>query len=185
MKLMVKNMVCDRCRSVLKNEFSNADIPVEEIRLGEIRFSEGGESQLGRIEEILTDHGFELIADREAILVELVKKSLMEKLNANNAMNVNLSEFLARRLNREYSIISKVFRRHQGMTVEKYFIRLKIERAKEFIQMKDRTFSEIAYELNYSSGNHLAKQFKAITGMSMSAYRNIRYGNRKPLDKIV
>ncbi len=185
MKLMVKNMVCDRCRSVLKNEFSNAGIPVKEIRLGEIRFSEGCENRLKSIEEILTDHGFELIGDRDAMTVEHVKRSLLEKLRTNSSMNANLSGFLARQLNREYSMISRVFRKHQGITIEKYFIRLKIERAKELIQMEDRTFSEIAYELDYSSSSHLAKQFKTITGMSMGDYRKLRHWNRRPLDKIV
>lgn len=185
MKVIVKNMVCDRCKSVLKNEFSNADIPVEEIALGEIRFSTGSENQLDKIREILTANGFEMIGDKDAILVENVKKSLVEELNANNALDANLSKFISNRLNKEYSIISKVFSSHQGMTIEKYFIRLKIEKAKEGIQMKNKTFSEIAYELNYNSSSHLAKQFKAITGMSMSEYQSIRHWNRKPLDQIV
>ena len=185
LKVVVKNMVCDRCKSVLKNEFSNANIPVEKILLGEIQFSEIYENQLEKIRKILTANGFEMIDDKDKILVVNVKKTLVEALNDHRTLDANLSKLISNRINKEYSLISKVFSKHQGITIEKYFIRLKIEKVKELVQMKNKSFSEIAYELNYSSSSHLAKQFKAITGMSMSEYQNVQQWNRKPLDQIV
>lgn len=88
-------------------------------------------------------------------------------------------------MHRDYSVISKLFSSNEGLTIEKYFIRLKIEKAKEYIQMGNLSFSEIAYTLNYKSGSHLAKQFKTITGMSMSNFKNLQLWDRQPLDRIV
>jgi len=71
------------------------------------------------------------------------------------------------------------------LTIEKYFILLKMEKVKEEIQMGNKTFSEIAYDLDYKSSSHLAKQFKSVTGMSMSDYKKLQEWNRRPLDQIV
>ena len=110
---------------------------------------------------------------------------LQQEIQKYGALRDTLSNFLAEKLNKDYSIISKAFSRSQEVTIEKYFIKLKVEKVKELIQMKNRTFSEIAYELDYKNSSHLAKQFKSITGMSMTDYRKIENWNRKPLDKIV
>jgi AraC-like DNA-binding protein len=88
-------------------------------------------------------------------------------------------------MNKEYSMLSKLFSAKEGLTIEKYFILLKMEKVKEEIQMDNKTFSEIAYDLNYKSSSHLAKQFKTVTGMSMSEYKNVQDWNRKSLDQIV
>lgn len=100
-------------------------------------------------------------------------------------MYQNLSKHLSEKMNKDYSVLSKMFSAKEGLTIEKYFILLKIERVKEEIQMENKTFSEIAYDLNYKSSSHLAKQFKSISGMSMSEYRKVQDWNRRPLDQIV
>ncbi len=178
-------MVCDRCKTVLINEFSNASISTEKIALGEIVFSEGAEKKIDAIRKILTGNGFEMIDEPEALLVADVKMNLQQEIQKYGALRDTLSNFLTKKLNKDYSIISKSFSRNEEITIEKYFIKLKVEKVKELIQMKNNTFSEIAYELNYKNSSHLAKQFKSITGMSMTDYRNIENWNRKPLDKIV
>lgn len=185
MIVKVKNMVCDRCKTVLKNEFSNASISIKKIDLGEILFPEGAERDIKTIREILTRNGFEMIEEPDDLLVAHVKANLQQEIQDYGALRDTLSNFLAEKLNKDYSIISKVFSRNQEVTIEKYLIKLKIEKVKEHIQMKNKTFSEIAYELNYKNSSHLAKQFKSITGMSMTEYRNIENWNRRPLDKIV
>lgn len=81
--------------------------------------------------------------------------------------------------------MSKTFKKIEGQTIEKFFIKLKIEKVKELIQMNKLSFSEIAYQLNYNSINHLSNQFKNLTGMTMSEYKNSQDWNRIPLDKIV
>lgn len=185
MIVKVKNMVCDRCKTVLKNEFLYTSISIERISLGEIIFSKGAEREIKTIRDTLTRNGFEMIEDPESLLVADVKMNLRQEIQEYGALRDTLSNFLAEKLNKDYSIISKSFSRNQEITIEKYFIKLKIEKVKELIQMKNKTFSEIAYELNYKNSSHLAKQFKSITGMSMTDYRNIENWNRKPLDKIV
>jgi AraC-like DNA-binding protein len=88
-------------------------------------------------------------------------------------------------MGKSYSILSKTFSKSEGITLEKYFINLKIEKVKEYIQLQELNFSEIAYSLNYKNSSHLAKQFKQVTGMSMTDFKNLQIDNRKPLDEIV
>lgn len=183
MRIKVKNMVCERCKGVLKHEFRNAGIEVVQMDLGEVQFLDGAQNQLERIREILINNGFELIEDLSDTYIVDIKKHLIKALQ--DDMNQNLSEYLSEKMNKEYSVLSKMFRAKEGLTIEKYFILLKIETVKEEIQMDNKTFSEIAYDLNYKSSSHLAKQFKSITGMSMSEYRKVQDWNRRPLDQIV
>ncbi|RIV44230.1 helix-turn-helix transcriptional regulator [Flagellimonas pelagia] len=183
MRIKVKNMVCDRCKSVLKNDFQKAGIVVEQMDLGEILFADGTEDKKERIREILNQNGFEWIADLNETIIVDIKKYLLEAIE--NGLSQNLSTYLSQKMNKEYSVISKIFSAKEGLTIEKYFILLKMEKVKEEIQMDNKTFSEIAYDLNYKSSSHLAKQFKAITGMSMTEYRNIQDWDRRSLDQIV
>ena len=100
-------------------------------------------------------------------------------------INGKLSDFLADKLQRDYSKISKVFSITEGITIEKYFIKLKIEKVKELIQTPEYNFTEISQMLDYSNVNHLSKQFKSETGMSLSDYKDGQKNFRNPLDKIV
>ncbi len=183
MRIKVKNMVCDRCKGVLKHEFQNAGIDVVHMDLGEVEFKDSAMDQIERIREILTKNGFELITDVNQTYIVDIKKQLINALE--NRSDQNLSEYLAQKLNRDYSVLSKMFSAQEGLTIEKYFILLKMEKVKEEIQMGNKTFSEIAFDLNYKSSSHLAKQFKSMTGMSMSDYKKVQEWNRRPLDQIV
>lgn len=176
-------MVCHRCKAVLKQEFGSAGIEVVRMDLGEIQFAENAQTERKRIREILVKNGFELIVDINDSHIVDIKKHLINAVN--NDLHQNLSKYLSEKMNKDYSALSKMFSAKEGLTIEKYFILLKIERVKEEIQMENKTFSEIAYDLNYKSSSHLAKQFKSITGMSMSDYRKVQDWNRKPLDEIV
>ena len=135
MIVKVKNMVCDRCKTVLKNEFSNTSISIEKITLGEIVFSEGAEKEINTIRETLTRNGFEMIEAPEELLVANVKRNLQLEIEEYGALRASLSQFLAERINKDYSVISKIFSRNQEITIEKYLIKLKIEKAKELIQI--------------------------------------------------
>lgn len=176
-------MVCNRCKSVLKSEFLKAGIEVVQIELGEVELKEGATGQMERVREILMRNGFELIEDQEDSFIAQIKKNLIIALD--NGMHQNLSDHLSKNMKKEYSVLSKMFSAKEGVTIEKYFILLKIEKVKEQIQMGSKTFSEIAYDLDYASSSHLAKQFKSVTGMSMTDYRKVQQWNRKSLDQIV
>merc|ERR1712146_76222 len=146
-------------------------------------FKDSAIGQIARIREILTKNGFELIEDVDQTYIVDIKKHLIHALD--DRSDQNLSEYLAKKLGKEYSALSKMFSAKEGLTIEKYFILRKMEKVKEEIQMGNKTFSEIAYDLDYKSSSHLAKQFKSVTGMSMSDYKKLQEWNRRPLDQIV
>ena len=177
-------MVCDRCKKVLERELEGSGFHVSSIELGEIHFLDNVIDRSEEIHRILKKNGFEWVEEAKEKVINSIKNNLITALE-NDSMNQNLSEYLTTKMNRDYSVLSKLFSANEGITIEKYFIRLKIEKVKEFIQMGDKTFSEIAYRLGYAGSSHLARQFKSITGMSMTEYLKTQEWNRKPLDKII
>ena len=179
-------MVCDRCIKVLKDELNKAEIGLLEIQLGRLRLDIKEEEQLNTLVQTLERNGFALITSTEDKLTEQVKIELIKLLNVMPLeIDGKLSDFLADKLQKEYSKISKVFSITEGITVEKYFIKLKIEKVKELIQTPDYNFTEISQLLDYSNVNHLSKQFKSESGMSLSDYKDGHKNFRNPLDKIV
>ncbi|WP_026808778.1 helix-turn-helix domain-containing protein [Arenibacter latericius] len=185
-KILVKNMVCNRCITLLEQEFKKVGIVVESIVLGEIVYVEKEGVDQYFFENMLRENGFELVKDAGEMLTEHIKIALIEAVDQIEASSEeNLSSYLSKKLNRDYSVMSKMFSKQEGVTIERYYIHLKIEKVKELIQLQHLNFSEIAYSLNYKSSSHLASQFKTITGMSMSDYKNLQQWGRKPLDQIV
>lgn len=179
-------MVCDRCKTLLEQEFKKAGIGFESIKLGEVVYKENKDNNEEIIEGILKRNGFELMKGTSETIIENIKIELIKAINkAENDLGENMSMHLSKKLNKEYSVLSKMFSKEEGMTIEKYYIYLKIEKTKELVQMNELNFSEIAYSLNYKSSSHLASQFKSVTGMSMGDYRKLQQWDRKPLDKIL
>ena len=182
----IKNMVCDRCIKVLKDELFKANISLLDIELGRLRLDMNEKEQFNTLIEILERNGFVLITSTEDKLTEQVKIELIKLLNVLPIeIDGKLSDFLADKLQKDYSKISKVFSITEGITIEKYFIKLKIEKVKELIQTPDYNFTKISHLLDYSNVNHLSKQSKSETGMSLSDYKDGRKNFRNPLDKIV
>ncbi|XHP73684.1 HTH-type transcriptional activator RhaR [Arenibacter antarcticus] len=179
-------MVCNRCITLLKQEFIKVGLTVESIVLGEIVYVEKEGVDQYFIENMLRNNGFELVKDAVEMIIEHLKIALIEVIDHLEASSEeNLSSYLSKKLNKEYSVLSKMFSKQEGVTIERYYIILKIEKVKELIQLQHLNFSEIAYSLNYKSSSHLASQFKTITGMSMSEYKNLQQWGRKSLDQIV
>ena len=122
----------------------------------------------------------------EEMCVERIKIILIEQLQELPLnIKVKTSELLASALNRDYKTVSKMFSTNEKTTIEKYFIKLKIEKAKELIQLKQHSFSDIGYLLDYSSVNHLSRQFKDVVGMSMTDYKNTENWKRSFYDEII
>lgn len=176
-------MVCNRCKMAVINVFDNQNIELNSIQLGKIVLKDNVEVNYQKLEKQLNDLGFELIQDPVKTLIEKIKVKLIEYIENDNDQTIVTN--LENEIGKSYTTLSKTFSKNEGITIEKYFINLKIEKAKEFIQMQELNFSEIAYTLNYKNSSHLAKQFKKITGMSMTDYKNLQIDNRKTLDKIV
>ena len=186
--LHIKNMVCPRCISTVTRVLTEAGLPVAEVTLGEARLS-ATEANLDfdALNLTLQQEGFELIYDREKQLSEKIKNLLIDYLEhfQRDYEPVTTSAFLADKLNLPYQQLSKVFSKQEGTTIEKYFIRLKIEKVKELLSYNQLTLSEIAYQLKYSSVQHLSNQFKKVTGLSVSDYKNGAPASRTPLDSLI
>ncbi|MFK5958955.1 MAG: AraC family transcriptional regulator [Lutibacter sp.] len=186
-ELHIKGMVCDRCISTVKSELENLGASVIELKLGKaiIKYPKH-KITLQSIEDALIKHNFELIIDDDTKTIEAIKTVLVEIVsNLPVEMTTNLSAILANKLQKDYTYLSKLFSNRLEITIEKYFILLKIEKTKELIQTGQLNFTQISYDLGYSSVNYLSNQFKQITGMSMSAYKKLSDWNRKSLDKIL
>ena len=182
----IKNMVCDRCKMIVSQSFKEIGASPIDVELGTVSVASDFPLDYEQVRHILESRGFELILDKNEILIEAVKSNLIDFVNPEKLRKEeNVSAFLVEKLNREYSLLSKLFSKTEGVSIEKYVINLKTERTKELIQMNNLSFSEIAYTLGYKSSSHLARQFKAVTGLSMSEYKNSQNWGRKPLDQIV
>ncbi len=182
-------MVCDRCKLVVGQELEKLGLKPEKIALGEITV-EGdisGETQK-KLDDALMSVGFERIDDRKARLIENIKKTVIELIHHDSPQTrkLNWSDILADRLNYEYNYLSSLFSSVEGITLEQYIIRQRIEKVKELLFYDELTLSEIADKLGYSSVAHLSGQFKKITGLTPSELKRSRQidGNRKPLDSI-
>ena len=181
--LHIKNMVCNRCKIIVMREIKDAGFTVESIELGKVTMSRNDSRNFSELETTLNRHGFEIIKDDTEELIERLKITLIKKLEDQELSN--LSTFLPKTFHKSYSTVSKLFSKTEGVTIEKYLINLKIEKVKEYIQLGQLNFSEIAYALNYNTSGHLARQFKNVTGLSMSEFKALQQWDRKSIDQIV
>ena len=182
----IKNMVCDRCIKVLTDELKEKKIDLLEIELGRIQLNIRNSEDKEILVSILEKNGFSLIDSPEKQLVEQVKIELI-KLLKQLPLDIDrkLSAYLEEKLHKEYSKTSKLFSIKEGITIEKYFIKLKIEKVKELIQNQEYNFTEMGQLLNYSNINHLSRQFKSETGMSLTNYKIHQKNERNSLDRII
>jgi AraC-like DNA-binding protein len=181
-------MVCPRCIKAVKQILSDLHISTESVSLGEVVLSEPlSGAQRRQLYEILKEEGFELLDDGRTVLINKIKTMLIEIVRYDTQVpaGMKLSEYLSRKLGRDYSYMSNLFTNIEGCTIEKYFIRLRIERVKELLVYDELSLSEIAYKLNFSSVAHLSSQFKKETGISPSAFKKLSGHERLSLDKIV
>ena len=186
MKLFIKNMVCNRCIKVVREELTKLGYTVLEISLGEVELKENVSAEnLILIKNILEENGFELIEDKSAKLIENIKTVIVEYVHhSNNDLNLNLSKLIEEKFSKDYSYLSALFSSTENITIEHYFILQKIEKAKELLKYGDLTLSEIAYKLGYNSVNHLSSQFKKVTGMTASEFKKNTIVKRSPIDKV-
>ena len=188
--LHIKNMVCNRCVMVVKQELERQGLHPQKISLGEVVLEENelSDEQQDKLDAALVGHGFERIDDRKARLIETVKNKIIQQIHHTNKVDLKLnwSTYLAEELHYEYNYLSNLFSSVEGITLEQYIIRQKIERVKELLFYDELSLSEIADKLGYSSVAHLPAQFKKITGFTPSEMKKSREidRNRKPLDSV-
>ena len=181
-------MVCDRCIMAIEKVLQEANILYHDIALGEITLPQQlSKTQLETLNKSLAGLGFELIDDRKSQIINRVKTLIIEEIFKNaNLKNEeeNYSTFLEREIGMEYSHLSGLFSSIEGRTIENYIISQKIERVKELLVYDQLSLSEIAWDLKYSSVQHLSRQFKKQTGLTPSHFRKVGSQKRKNIDKV-
>lgn len=185
-KLHIKNMVCPRCIDTVREICIGLKIPVENIQLGEVTTqADINEVQKESLRKQLEQKGFELLQDYKSKLIGQVKTIIIEQIHHNKkALNINFSTLLSDKLNQEYTALSRLFSSVEGITIERFVVKQKIERVKELIFYNELTLSEIAFQLGYSSVPYLSAQFKKETGMTPSAFKKLNKPGHQALDQV-
>jgi len=186
--LTIKNMVCPRCIKVVREELENLGYTVNNIKLGEVELFEAeSKIDLKTIKERLQKEGFELIEDSKSKLVDTVKTEIInviQKYKHEDLEKIVFSKYLSEQLGKDYFTLSSLFSKMEGITIEHFVILQKIEKAKELLRYGEMTLSEIAYELGYTSVQHLSNQFKKVTGMTASQFKKDLTNLRNPIDSV-
>lgn len=179
-------MVCNRCIMAVQSLLDGLDMKATSIKLGEVELAaELSAEEKGKLGDALTKLGFELIDDKKSRIIEKIKTIIIDLVHhQENDSKANLSEILGAALHHDYPYLSNLFSDVEGTTIEKYFIAQKIEKVKELLVYDELSLSEIAFRLNYSSVAHLSSQFKKVTGLTPSHFKQIREDRRKPLDQV-
>ncbi len=184
--LFIKNMVCDRCVLVVAGELKKIGINAQKITLGEVTLEkELTADQKEKLDKALLDLGFEPIDSKKGRIIEKIKTVIINMVHhSDHDEKTNLSDLLSKALHHDYNYLSNLFSEVEGITIEKYFIAQKIEKVKELLVYDELSLSEIALRMHYSSVAYLSNQFKKVTGLTPSHFRQIREEKRKPLDKV-
>lgn len=179
-------MVCPRCIMVVEMLAKRLNIDYAYISLGVLSLkSEISEGKINELNHELQAIGFEVLDNRSSMITEQIKNHIRELVHRkDNNIKTNLSDYLSLKMNHDYAYLTSLFSKTEGTTIEKYFIANKIERVKELITYDNMSLSEIAYMLNYSSAAHLSSQFKKVTGITPSSYKETIRKKRKSLDDV-
>lgn len=187
LQLKVRNLISKAAIKLIELHFQQVnDIEIHYVRLGEIALSyDENFISLPTLKAMLFELGFEIIDDAEEVIVERIRIAAIELIHFANNVNslIRNSDYISERLGMAYEKLSRIYSKKTGRTLEHYLINLKIEKAKELILNNEYTLSEIAYMLDYSSVQYLSNQFKKITGVTVSQFRESPAG-RIPLEDV-
>ena len=184
--IFIKNMVCDRCIMVVQHELEKLGLDAKNIKLGEVILSKEITSlEKENLSKTLEPLGFEVIDDKKGRIIEKIKNIIIDLVHHQDSdVKTNLSDVLSDKLHHDYNYLSNMFSEVEGTTIEKYFIAQKVEKVKELLVYDELSLNEIANRLNYSSVAYLSNQFKKVTGLTPSHFKQIKEDKRKPLDKV-
>src|SRR5450759_254182 len=173
-------MVCIRCQMVVKSELEKLGINFSTVKLGEVEIlGKVTKDQLDNLSAALKVIGLELMDDKKSVLVEKIKTTIIELIHYTDHQNkILLSDYLSEKLDHPYLYLTKLFLEVKGTSIEKYYLTQKIERVKELLVYDGLNLCDIAYKLHYSSEAHLSNQFKKITGLTPSHFKNLKNNRR-------
>lgn len=188
-ELFIKNMVCDRCIRVVRTELERLGYSVAQVELGRAVIDghpDGLLIDITLVRPMLEEHGFALLTDKTTRIVNQVKTLIIDLIQSGRIaeLRTTLSDYLAENVGLDYAHLSHVFSTTENLTIEKFWILQRVERAKELLSYDEMPISDIARQLGYSSVAYLTNQFKQITGLTPAAYRNQNTTDRNPLDWI-
>ena len=168
---------------VVKSELDKLGLHHTRVELGEAEIMEDiSAEQMRKLNIALKKTGLELMDDNKTIMVEKIKTIIIELIHYNeDQIKINLSDYLSQKLNHNYTYLSNLFSEVKGTTIEKYYLSHKIEKVKELLVYEELNLTEIAYKLHYSSVAHLSNQFKKMTGLTPSHFKNLKHKRRPTL----
>jgi len=169
-------MVCIRCKMVVKEELKKLGLHYTTVELGEVEVMEDiSVDQHDQFKMALLKSGLELMDDKKSVLIQKIKNVIIELIHySEEPLSINFSDYLSQKLNHNYTYLANLFSEVQGITIEKFIIAHKIERVKELLVYNELNLTEIAYLMHYSSVAHLSAQFKKVTGLTPSHFKQLR-----------
>ena len=179
-------MVCVRCKMVVKEELKKMRLHYVVVELGEVEVMEDlSAEQHDQFKTALQRSGLELMDDKKSMLIERIKGIIVELTHySEEPLAVKLSTYLSQKLEHDYGYLANLFSEVTGTTIEKFFIAHRIERVKELLVYNELNLTEIAYQMHYSSVAHLSMQFKKVTGLTPSHFKQLRDKRRSMLEDV-
>ncbi len=179
-------MVSSRCKKAVKEELKKLGLHFIVVALGEVEIMENmSTEQLQDLKQGLLEAGFELMDDKKSMLIEKIKNVIIEMVHySDEPIKVTFSVYLSEKLDHDYTYLSNLFSEVQGTTIEHFIISHKTERVKELIIYGELNITEIAWKMGYSSVAHLSTQFKKVTGLPPSHFKNMKDKRRSPIEEI-
>ena len=175
-KVYIKNMVCDRCKYVVRQVFEQANVFPVTVELGLVETAQSLTSEEQQhIFTKLEEFGFEILADKQAQTISQIKAFITDYLQTEIPVDTTLkfSVLLADKIGKDYKVLSQLFSESEHQTIEQYLIEQKIQKASELLSYNQLNISEIANQLGYSSVEHLSNQFKKVKGVTPSEFRRV------------
>jgi len=179
-------MVSNRCKMTVKEELTKLGLHFVIVELGEVEIMENiTAEQREELKAALLASGLELMDDKRAVLVEKIKNAIIEMVHhSDENIKINFSDYLSEKLDHNYTYLANLFSEVRGITIEQFMIAHKVEKIKELIIYDELNITEIAWKMNYSSVAHLSNQFKKVTGLSPSHFKQLKDKRRSPIEEI-
>ena len=168
-------MLSERCKKVVSEALKKMGLHFVIVNLGEVRIKDTiTKQQREELKITLHECGLELLDDKEAMLIEKIKKVIIKMIDSDDDLpKINFSLYISQQLNCNYTYLSNLFSKIEGTTLEHFILLHKIERVKDLILYDELNLTEIAWKLNYSGVAHLSYQFKKITGLTPSLFKSL------------
>ncbi len=178
-------MVSLRCKMLVKQELQKLGITDMGIELGVAEVAEISQDQRSKLKANLKKSGLILLEDKKSIIIEKIKNLIIEMIHYSEELPaVNYSDYIAEKLGYDYTYLANIFSEVKGITIQQFIINHKIERAKELLIYDELSLTEISYRLHYSSVAHLSNQFKKITGLTPTFYKQLKNKRKQNLEDI-